>query len=188
MSQRTLKLAIWILSRLAHDSEREPLVGDLIEEHALRVSAAAAPAAHRWCLQQVWASAPPLLWARVTRAACISTFGVALLAYIAVGVVEFLVNWTLFRSSASGAGGYNPLGLLIEFPLVVLIGYFAALLRRRAAIALGAMMLIAVTVMTLTTAESMPHWYRIAYFVAGPSAALIGTALCRLRTSNHIRS
>lgn len=49
---------------------------------------------------------------------------------------------------------YNPLGLVITFPMVVLIGYFAARFRRRAAIVLGAMMLLAVVVMTAWSRES----------------------------------
>jgi len=60
---------------------------------------------------------------------------------------------------------------------MVLIGYFAARFRRSAAIALGAMMLVAVTVMTVSATENPPEWYRLAYFFVGPAAVLIGTAL-----------
>jgi hypothetical protein len=174
---------MWILSRLVPEGEREPLVGDLTEEYALRANAASSSAALKWYLQQVCASAIPLLWARLTRAAWISTVGVALLAYIAVGVVELIVNWAISRSVASGTAAYSPLGMIITFPMVVLIGYFAAGFRRRATIVLGAMMLLAVTVMMLSTTESMPLWYRVAYFIVGPAATLIGTALRSLRPS-----
>ena len=177
MRHRALQVATWMLSRLVPESEREPLVGDLTEEYALRANAASASAALKWYLQQVCASVLPLLWTRLTRAAWISTLGVALLAYIAVGVVELTVNWAISRSPETGTYTYNPLALIIMFPTVVLIGYAAARFRRRAAIVLGAMMLLAVTLMMLLSTERMPAWFRIAYFVVGPAAAFIGSAL-----------
>jgi hypothetical protein len=183
MRRRVLHVATWILSRLVPEDEREPLVGDLTEEYALRANTTSSSAALKWYLQQVRASATHLLWARLTRAAWISTVGVALLAYIAVGVVEFIINWTISRSSASGVADYSPLGMIITFPMVVLIGYFAAQFRRSAAIVLGAMMLLAVTVMMLSTTERMPLWYRVAYFFVGPAATFIGTALRSSRPS-----
>src|SRR5580658_7373033 len=122
----SLQVAIWILSRLVPEGERDALVGDLIEEHALRAAATSSSAALRWALQQVCASAPPLLWARLRRAAWIATFGVALLAYTAVGVVEFFVNRAMSSPSAAGPIAYALLGLIIPFPTVVLIAYFAA--------------------------------------------------------------
>jgi len=178
MRHRAVQVATWILSRIVSKREREPLMGDLAEEYALRANTASAPAAFKWYLQQICASIPPLLRARLTPAAWIPTAGVALLAYIAVGLVELIVNRAI---SSSSAVSYNLLGMVITFSMVVLIGYFAARFRRRAAIVLGAMMLLAVTVMTVSTTESAPQWYRIAYFFVGPAAALIGSALRSLR-------
>jgi hypothetical protein len=177
MRHRALHLATWILSRLIPEGEREPLVGDLTEEYALRANAASPSAALKWYLQQVCASVPPLLWTRLTRTAWISTLGVALLAYFAVGVVEFTVNWAISRSPETGTYTYNPLALVIMFPTVMLIGYSAERLRRRAAVVLGAMMLLVVTLMMCSSTEPMPGWFRIAYFFVGPAAAFIGSAL-----------
>jgi hypothetical protein len=172
----SLQVAIWILSRLVPEGERDALVGDLIEEHAQRAAATSSSAALRWALQQVCASAPPLLWARLRRATWIATLGVALLAYTAVVVVELIVNRAIPNSSTAGAANML-LGLLIPFPMVVLIAYFSARFSPKAPIVLGAIMLLVVTVMTLTSAESVPTWYRIAYFLVGPAAAFIGSAL-----------
>ncbi|HUN76239.1 MAG TPA: hypothetical protein VMU40_17105 [Steroidobacteraceae bacterium] len=99
----------------------------------------------------------------------------ALLAYVAVGVVELAVNHVFVLSSARPDAVYNPLGMAVTFPLVVLIGYCAAALRRRAPIVLGAMMLCAVTLMTFSSTEAVPAWYRAAYFIVGPAAALMGS-------------
>jgi hypothetical protein len=178
MHHLALHVATWIFSRLVRKGDREPLIGDLAEEYALRVNATSSSAALKWCLQQICASIPPLLWARLTRAAWLATLGVALLAYFAVGVVQLVIHWAIPSSSAPV---YKPLGLVIVFPMVVLIGYFAELFRRRAAIVLGAMMLLAITAMTVWTTENAPLWYRVAYFFVGPAAAFIGSALRSLR-------
>jgi hypothetical protein len=176
MRPRVLQVAIWILLRLVPEGEREPLVGDLTEEYALRANAESSSRALKWCLRQVCASAPHLLLSGLARVGWMSTIGVALLAYLAVGVVEFIANWVMSRSFAHGVAAYNPLELLITVPMVVLIGYFAARFRRRAPAVLAAMMLLVVTAMTLWSAESMPLWYRITYFVVGPAAAIIGSS------------
>jgi len=178
MHHLALHVATWIFSRLVPEDDREPLIGDLVEEYALRVNAASSSAALKWYLQQICASTPPLLWVRLTRAAWLATLGVALLAYFAVGVMQLIIHWAIPSASAPV---YNPLGLVIIFPVVVLIGYFAERFRRRAAILLGAMMLLAITAMTVWATENAPLWYRAAYFFVGPAAAFIGSALRSLR-------
>jgi hypothetical protein len=180
-------VATWILSRLAPKDERDPLVGDLIEEYALRCNAASPSAALRWYMKQVLASAPLLLRVRLVQAPWISTIGAALLAYIAVAVAELSVDWAISNWTAAGAFAYKPHGLVILFPIVVLIGYVAARFRPGAPIVLGVMMLLVVTTMMLSTTESMPRWYGVAYFVVGPAASFIGAALRSLRLAGDRR-
>lgn len=183
MLPRTLRMAAWAFSWLAPRREREALLGDLAEEFALRESTASAAAARRWCRRQICVSAAPLLWSRLTRTAWIATTGTALLAYVAVGLSELMVHWLMADSSLTGRGAYDPVGMVITFPMVVLIGYFAARLRRAAPIVLGAIMLLNVTAMTLWATENVPAWYTIAYFIVGPAAALLGSALNSFRAA-----
>ena len=181
MKQHALRVAMWIFSWLARRSEREAVMGDLAEEYVLRANTTSPSAAFKWYLRQVCASAAPLLWTRLTRSTWIGTLGVALCAYLAVGVVELIVNRAIAGLSAGGVAAYDPVGMLITFPLVVVIGYFAARFRRRAPIVLGAIMLLSVTAMTLWSTESVPTWYTIAYFIVGPAATLIGSTLSSRR-------
>lgn len=173
-----LHVATWIFSWLVPKDVREPLIGDLAEEYALRAKAVSSSAALKWYLWQIFASTPALLWTRLTRAVWLSTLGVAVLAYFSVGVVQLIIRWALSMSSATLP---NRLDVILILPLVVLIGYLAERLRRRSAIVLGAMMLIAITWMTLGATESSPLWYRVAWFFVGPAAALIGSLLPSLR-------
>jgi hypothetical protein len=185
MRERTLRVANRMLARIVPETEREPLLGDLTEEYALRARSSSSSAALKWYLRQFCASALPLLWTRLNRTAWISTTAVGLLAYIAVGVVELIVNALISSESAHAA--YHPIGMLMTFPLVVLIVYFAARWRRNAGIVLATLMLVSVTAMTLWTAESAPLWYRIAYFFVGPAAALIGSVLRWARPTREAR-
>jgi hypothetical protein len=177
MRHLILRIATWILSRLATARDRESLVGDIAEEYVARANATSPAAAFKWQLRQICASASPLLWFRLTRTAWLATLGVALLAYIAVAVVEFTANWAILRALPTGTRTYTPLELLITVPAVAVIGYFAARFRRSAATVLGVMMLPVVTAMMLTGTEHMPLWYRIVYFVVGPASAFMGGRL-----------
>ena len=132
-------------------------------------------------MMQVLASAPLLLRFRLARAAWISTIGAALLAYVAVAVAELSVDWVISNWTAAGTFAYKPLGLIILFPVVLLIGYVAGRFRRVAPIVLGAMMLLVATTMMLSSTESVPTWWGVAYFATGPSAAFIGGAWRSLR-------
>jgi hypothetical protein len=178
---RTLHLATWFLARLVPESEREPLVGDLMEEYALRTNATSSSVALRWYLRQVYASAPSLLWARFRSVPWFSTIGVTFLGYIAVGLADFAVKWVIPNWTADGTFAPNPIGQLVMFPLLGGIGYFAARFRRGASILLTLVMLMVTLWMLWGTNENLPTWFRISYFVLGPAAVLAGGALASRR-------
>jgi hypothetical protein len=169
MRHRIVELAAWILSRLARCRESEALVGDLLEEYALRAAKGPHSAALRWYLQQILISGLYLILARFTQSPWLSTGAVALLAYTIVGVAEFTIKKTISNSPV--------INMLITFPVVVLIAYFAGRFRRGAPVVMAALMLLAVTIMTLMVDENLSLWYRIAYFLVGPSAVFVGGAL-----------
>jgi len=169
MRQRILIMAASMISRLAPHAESEALVGDLLEEYALRAAADSHSVALRWYLRQILMSGLNLLWTRITQTAWISTFAVALLAYTSVGVAEFAIRRSLPNSPVTT--------MIATFPAVVGIAYLAGGLRRRAPVVLATLMLLAVTLMTLTANENLSLGYQIAYFLVGPSAVLLGGGL-----------
>jgi hypothetical protein len=171
-----LALATWVLSRLVSEGDREPLIGDLEEEYALRVRADSSYAPRVWYLRQICSSIPPVIRTRLAGEAWFATLGVALVGYLAVGLGQLAVAWAIPSSSEPT---YNPLGLIVTFPLIVLIGYFAERSRRGAATVLAALMLFAITAITLLIAVSAPVWYHAAYFFVGPVGAIVGGALSR---------
>jgi hypothetical protein len=170
-----------MLSWLVPQRHRNAWLGDLAEEYARRSRVDSALAAVSWYVREICASAPPLLWLRLTQTSWISSAGVAFLAYAAIGLIEATVNWAMASFLGMTVVAYNPLGMFITFPMVVLIGYIAAGFGPGAPIMLAAMMVVSVTAMTLWASESMPIWFRIAYFLVGPAATLIGSRLRSLR-------
>jgi hypothetical protein len=180
MRHPPLRMVTWILSWLVPKDFREALMGDIAEEYALRLKTASSSAALKWYLRQICASIPPLLWARLTRSAWLSTLGIALLAYFAVAVIDLILKRTILNWTA---GTFSPftVGLIFTFLTVALIGYFAEQFRRRAATVLGAMVLLTVGAMTMGMAENSPLWYRVAWLFVGPAAAVVSTVLPSLR-------
>ena len=102
-----LLAATWIFSRLVR-ADREPLIGDLAEEYAMRAQTDSSSVALRWYLSQICASTLPVMRIRLARAVWLATLGVALLAYLAVGVVQLIIGWAL---PTSYGPTYDPLGL-----------------------------------------------------------------------------
>jgi uncharacterized membrane protein AbrB (regulator of aidB expression) len=176
MHRHVLLAATWLFSRLVPKVDREHLIGDLAEEYALRARADSASVAAKWYLRQICASTVPVMRLRLARAVWLASLGVALRAYVVLGVAQLTIGWAL---PTSYGPTYDPLGLVILVPVIVLIGYFTERSRHRAAAVLAAMMLLAVTALTLFTTENVPLWYRVALFVVGPVAALVGSALSR---------
>jgi len=176
MRDRLVRGLLLLCSQLAVRGDREPLVGDLLEEHAVRMRKVGTAQAFIWILRQVCMSAPALVRARLASVAWPSTLGVALLAWLAIAVVETLVNratsaWLLVDDA------YNPAAMFLTMPLVVAIAGIASRVRRHAAFALALLMLLAVASMTVSAHEVMPMWFRIAYFVVGPAASWMGAQL-----------
>jgi len=169
-----VRVMTWIFSWLVPKDVREALIGDLMEGYARRAKVHSSSAAFRWYLWQIFASMPSLLWTRLTRAVWLSTLAVAVLGYFAVGVAQIGVRWAVLPVNSR-------LDVIAIFPVVVVIGYLAERLRRRSALVLGAMMLVAITAMTLWATETAPLWYRAAWFFVGPVAAFIGGRLPLLR-------
>ena len=156
-------------SRLEPAAEREALLGDLHEEHSLRSAAGSPTAARTWLRRQLCASILHFAWCRAKAVAWISTAGVAVLAYVAIGVIDYLIKRGVAVSPVAG--------LLLTFIAATLVAYVAGLLRRGAPIVLATMLLLAIIVMTLSASGSGPWWQRLGYFLLGPVTASMATGL-----------
>ncbi len=164
---------------LLREGDRHALLGDLSEEHErLRTSRGPREAA-RWCRNQAYASLAAVLRLRIVEFIRAAPWGIALAAYVLVGVFEVGFLLVLSRVWPEEAHPTSALRLLLEFPGVVGIAYLAARSHRSAAFVLGAMMLLVAVLLTTISTETMSAAYVIAFLTVGPVAALLGGMLHR---------
>jgi hypothetical protein len=158
------------------------MVGDLMEEYAHR-GADDSFAAAWWLWSQTLRSLPFLLMSAV-RTEWLVNVRVALITYVLlemlkVGMADFLSRWVT-----------RPFTWVLVAPVMFVIlnaagGLVTARIRRAAAVALAAMVMLTVAVMSAGgfCRTPVPWWYQFGFFAAAPLAILIPPALCAPRTA-----
>ncbi|MPZ17336.1 MAG: hypothetical protein GEV06_05415 [Luteitalea sp.] len=186
MNRRTPPpIAIRLLESVLPEKDRDAVVGDLIEESALRAGASNRATAIWWCWWQVARSIPPMLWSELRRRRSLGTLGVAMAAYVLVSVIEFLSTAAISNLFHPDAGLAHALGAIVGLATMVLGGYVAAAIRQGAALTLAGIILIVVIVLFVTMPNSAPLWYGVTFLIAGPVAALAGGWLNVTRRSGR---
>lgn len=164
---------------LLRQSDREMVLGDLVEERALRASAGSEKAASQWYRRQMIRSIPPVLWANLRRGLWLKTMGAALLAYLIAALLIMASDVALTMMRLHPAI-YPFVSLAAGFLTMALAGYVASRMRRGAPMVLAT---IAGVMGIMSLASPGPHgplWYECSLIVVGPAAALAGARI-RLR-------
>ncbi len=173
---RPPRLATFLLGRLVPARDREELIGDLVEEHALRARGGGAAAA-RWYWGQTVRTTGSLAWAGFRSGGWLKTLGAVLLAYLAVNVVVMAGDFAMSKLPGASEQTFAVLSLAVGLPAAVLGGYVAARLRRGAAGALAVLIAAMGVVSLLATGAAAPLWYQLALIVVGPAGVLLGGRL-----------
>ena len=155
----------------------DAVLGDLIEEYAIRARAASPRRARVWFWVQVWRSIPPLLRVGIKRDAWLTNVVIALGIYIGAGMIEFAGVAVVARVLGPDAGALPALSAVVGIGTIGLGGHVAARIRRGAAAVLAAIVVLAVATLMITVPDSAPLWYAITFLIAGPVAALAGGRL-----------
>lgn len=163
------------------ERDREVVIGDLAEEHALRTRSAPPGSVSQWYWGQVCRSIPRLLWSSCRNGFALRTSGVALAVYLAAGLLEFGATKAMSRLLGPDARPLPVLRAIVGLATIMLGGYLAARIRPAAATALAGIVMIAVVILMVTMSDSAPLWYGLAFLIVGPLAALAGGTLCRGR-------
>jgi hypothetical protein len=179
------QVAIWLLERLLPEADRDAIVGDLIEESALRARASTRTTTAWWCWGQVARSIPLLLWSELRHRHWLGTLGVALAAYVVTSLIESLGVAVISRLLRPDARLAPVLSAIVGLATMVLGGYVAASIRQGAAPALAAIILVVVAVLFMTMPNSAPLWYGLTFLIAGPVAALAGGRLNLIRRAHR---
>jgi hypothetical protein len=177
------RMATWVLERVLPERDREAILGDLIEEYALRARSTAPSVVSRWYWAQVCRSIPRVVWGSVSRERWLPTLGVAIAAYIAAGALEFAGTVAISKLISPDAPVYTVISLVVGLATMVIGGYFATWIRPGAGTVMAAIVMIGVAVLMMTMSGSAPLWYGLAFLVFGPLAAFAGGTLCRGRSA-----
>ena len=169
------RLADWLLRWLIPATDREQIRGDLAEEFSLRVQSSVS--SRSWYWGQTLRSIPPMAWKTVRQGHWIRTFLVALGASIASGLLESVADAVLLKRVNSPSLLHSILSLIIGLATMAAAGYVAARFRPGAETVMGAIVLVAVTVLLVGRVGEVPLWYGFAFLIAGPLASVAGGAL-----------
>jgi hypothetical protein len=179
------RVATALLGCFLPESERDAILGDLVEEYGVRVRSIPAAEAARWYWSQVWRSILPVLRVGIGRGGWLVTVGAAIAAYLVAGAIEFVGIGMIAKWLRPVGPVFSILSVIVGLATMVLGGYVAAWIRPAAAPVLAAIVVLAVLVLFAVARDSAPLWYGFAFLVFGPVAALGGGALCRGRRADR---
>jgi hypothetical protein len=171
------RLPGWLLARLLPDRELEYVLGDLVEEYALRSRHASAVTVQCWYTMQICRSIVPLLWSSIARVGWPGTLAIAGVAWASASVAEALGIALLRLFIAPDSGGFTAASVAIGLATIAGGGYAAGRIRPSSPTVMAAIVLVVVIVLMITASGTAPLWYAIVFLIAGPLAAVGGGAI-----------
>jgi len=175
----------WLLERLMPSRVLESALGDLAEEYAIRAQAAPSHTANYWYWMQIGCSMPSLFGLALKNAGTLRTLVVAVGAQLCAGVAEDLTTRAIGIMALSDPARAIA-SVVIGVTSVAGAGYVAARIRPPAAPVLAALVFAVVVTLMITSGDSVPLWYQLAFLVFAPAGSIAGGALAARRTRQPI--
>jgi hypothetical protein len=171
--------ACWLLESVVPISYREAMLGDLIEEYALRAESNSPVSASRWFWSQACRSLPSIVWCSLRRQDCLISMRIAVGVYIVMGMLKFAADLTISKLLAPGQTTYVVLAPVVFLTASAIGGCVAARIRRGATIFLALIVMITVVVLIYIRVCTIPvpWWYQFGFLILGPLAVLIAPAI-----------
>jgi hypothetical protein len=168
------RLASWLLGLCLPQRDKETVLGDLVEEHALLASTLSPRDARRWYWDQALRSSARLFWVSIWRGHWLKTLGAALVGYVAVALLVMGGDLAMSRLLTASETAYSLISLALGLPAMALGGYIAASMRPRAAVGLAVIAGVMGVVSLAVTGGAAPVWYQLALIAIGPAGSLAG--------------
>jgi hypothetical protein len=168
--------------------ECDYVMGDLIEEYALRAQRSAAMPVRCWYTMQVCRSIVPLLWMSTARAGWLGTLGIAGAAWMAASIVEALGVMLLQLVLAPESFVFTLGSMAIGLATIAGGGYLAGRIRQPSPMVMAVIVLLVVVVLMATASETAPSWYAVVFLVGGPVAAVGGGIIASGAVRRSVRS
>ena len=171
------RLADWVLAGAASPEDRQAVVGDLVEEYAIRAREGSRLCASCWYWGQVVRAVPWLLWLPVRRDGWFGALAVALAACAVQAGVELVAAAVIRAFAVPGASISLSIGLMVVLVSMFVVSYAAARLRPGAGTLLTLIAVVAVLAQSLALGPSALGLAHVAAALAAPSAAFAGAAI-----------
>lgn len=172
-------LACWVLESVLPARYREVMLGDLIEEYALRVESTSPSAATHWFWSQACRSVPSMVGSSLRTGDWLLSASIAMGVYIAMGMLKFAADWTIAKLVAPEQTMAVVLAPIVFLTTTAAGGCVAARIRRGATVLLALSVMI--TVVVLIDLEvctiPVPWWYQFGFLALGPPTVLITPAV-----------
>jgi hypothetical protein len=173
--------ACWFLESVVPAPYREAMLGDLIEEYALRAESDSPLSASRWFWSQACRSIPSMVRSWLRSRDWLISMSIAIGVYIAMGTLKLAADLAISKFVAP-----RPMTEVVLAPVVFLIttsisGCIAARIRPGATIflALMAMITVAVSIALEVCRIPVPWWYQFGFLTLGPLSVLLTPAVFR---------
>jgi hypothetical protein len=170
---------VWILGRLLPEANRDALLGDLMEEHALLAQTKSPADATRWYWSQVSRSVAALAWAAARRGLWLATLGAGVVGYGVVKICESTAAMALGNVFVQQPVLRAMSAFVVGVSGMVLGGFVAARLRRGAAAAVALISAVMVLQWIAGEGRGVALPFQLYFLVACPAAAIAGGALVR---------
>jgi hypothetical protein len=171
------RIASAILAWALSPDDRQVVLGDLVEEYAIRREERSALSARWWYWSQVLRSVPWLLWSPVPRIGWAGTVGVASAACAAQAAIELTTAIVFPRVFHSDARGAVPGTFAVVLGSMVIVSWIANRVRPGAGALLTLIASVDIVARALHVDIENVHLSQVLEGASAPMAALLGTAL-----------
>ncbi len=170
--------ACWLLESVVPAPYREAMLGDLIEEYALRAESGSPLTAMRWFWSQACRSVPPMVWSSLRSRDWLISMSVAMGVFVVMGALKFAADLAISRLVAPQPSTYVLLAPVVFLAASSIGGCVAARIRRGATIFLALIVMITVAIlMDLKVCTiPVPWWYQFGFLTLGPLSVLVTPA------------
>ena len=168
-------LACRLLEFLLPASDRDAILGDLIEEYTFRAESTSCLSASRWFWGQACRSFPHLLWSWLRSGNSLIAMSIATGVYIAMAILKLAADFTISRVFQPNKTTSIVVAPIIFLATAAIGGCIAARVRRGATMFLALIVMITVIVLIQIRicTVPVPWWYQFGFLTLGPLAVLI---------------
>ena len=171
--------ACWLLESVVPAPYREAMLGDLIEEYALRAESASSLTVTRWFWSQACRSLPSMVGSSLRSRDWLISLSIATGVYIVMGGLKLAADLAISRLVAPQPSTYVLLAPVLFLATSSISGCVAARIRRGATIFLALMVMItvAISIDLEVCPIPVPWWYQFGFLTLGPLSVLVTPAV-----------